>query len=161
MKACKVSTACVRAGGPLKPARMIRAKSSSVWVSERLAVASPSAAAEALVPFEAASPHRRRNKDQRAHQAARAGIARKTETLRRKQKLQQAVFKPTSLLLIEIGKRDETIAALQAELAKERLATAAMAAANWQDGVDCGQRGWGPTPSTPGRAARASRVAPA
>ena len=150
MRACTVSSACVRPGGPVKVMRVMK-KSSSVSLDLAGTTAPrPLVQSVALVPIEP-GPSAAVGADKRGHQVSRASANRKLETAKKKQKQDQKILDVVAPFAQEIKTRDETIAALRRELAQvrasEAAAAAAVAADNWRDGVAAGRSGWGPVPT--------------
>ena len=141
-----VSTACVTVGGPVKLLRRCAKKTNSVCVT---AVAAGQTAVAAASPR--ASVMKKQKQDPksklRSRMPSRTPAARKQERLKTKSK-------HIAPLLLEIQRRDNTIAALREELAAADARCVAASASNWKEGVAFGRKGLG-TPPTPNRFGRA------
>ena len=174
MKSCVVSAECVLPGsGPLK-LRRTTGKRRFVYVDLVALHASSQAGGPALRVLRRPGAATSSSTDPRVCQASRSQLARQQETLRKKQqqlKREHDIVAPVvkvvmdrareaSALRAELSKVTQENAAMQLRLAGADQDHAAVAQANWQDGVQCGQRGWGFVP-TPSSRARAGRVAPA
>ena len=148
-----VSTACVTVGGPVKLLRRCAKKTKSVCVT---AVAAGQTAVAVASPR--ASVMKKQKQDPksklRSRQSSRTPAARRQDKLKAKLKQQYKATSDIAPLLLEIQRRDDTIAALREELAAADARCAAASASNWKEGVAFGRKGLG-TPPTPNRFGRA------
>ena len=139
-----VSTACVTVGGPVKLLRRCAKKTKSVCVT---AVAAGQTAVAVASPRASVMKRPAGRPLHRSRQSSRTPAARQQERTKTKSK-------HIALLLLEIQRRDDTIAALREELAAADARCAAASASNWKEGVAFGRKGLG-TPPTPNRFGRA------
>ena len=146
-----VSTACVIVGGPLKLLRRCAKKTKSVCVT---AVAAGQTAVAVASPRASVMKRPAGRALHRSRQSSRTPAARRQERLKAKLKQQYKATSDITPLLLEIQRRDDTIAALREELAAADARCAVASASNWKEGVAFGRKGLG-TPPTPNRFGRA------